>query len=128
MTIKAPWSAEQVDALNRFQRTPHIHPFTCPGHDGGGDRDLVATRQGWICRHCDYRQDWAHDLMLDAPPPPPFLEDAPRIVEWLRGCTNGRPTASGAPSKDGIVFQEAAILIETLLIAAGVRQRVGHGG
>jgi hypothetical protein len=65
--ITAPWSAEQVDALNRFQRAHFMHPFTCPGHDGGGDRDLVATRAGWVCCHCDYRQDWAHSFMLDKP-------------------------------------------------------------
>jgi len=62
--IKAPWTAEQVDTLNQFQRSPAIHPFTCPGHAGGGDRTLVATRSGWICPHCDYRQDWFHDFMV----------------------------------------------------------------
>ena len=60
--VKAPWSAEQVDNLNRYQHSGIMHPFTCPGgHDG--DRELVATRNGWICCHCDYRQDWAHDFM-----------------------------------------------------------------
>lgn len=65
--ITAPWSADQVDALNRFQRASIVHPFTCPGHDGDGDRDLVATRRGWICCHCDYTQEWAHRFMLNTP-------------------------------------------------------------
>ena len=69
--IRAPWTPEQVDALNRFQRCAIVHPFTCPNqHDGGGDRDLVATRAGWICCHCDYRQEWAHRVMLQEPPDP----------------------------------------------------------
>jgi len=63
--IKTPWTAEQVDKLNRFQRRGDVHPLTCPGHEDGGDRDLVATRNGWICCHCDYKQDWAHPIMLE---------------------------------------------------------------
>jgi hypothetical protein len=65
MALKAPWTAEQVDALNRFQRLYYVHEFTCVGHAGGGDRTLVATRNGWICCHCDYKQDWAHSFMFD---------------------------------------------------------------
>lgn len=65
--MKAPWTAEQVDALNRFQTAGFMHPFTCPGHEGGGERTLVATRNGWICCHCDYTQDWAHEFMTEMP-------------------------------------------------------------
>jgi hypothetical protein len=65
--MDAPWTAEQVDALNKWQRSGHVHPFTCPGHEGGGDRDLVATRAGWICCHCDYTQKWAHGFMAKEP-------------------------------------------------------------
>jgi len=66
--IHAPWTAEQVDALNRFQHASVVHPFTCPGHDGGGDRTLVATRRGWICCHCGYTQTWAHRFMVEPLP------------------------------------------------------------
>jgi hypothetical protein len=62
--LRAPWTAKQVDALNAYQRSGAMHPFTCPGH-GRGDRTLVATRRGWICVHCDYTQDWAHAFMAD---------------------------------------------------------------
>lgn len=66
----APWTEEQVAALNQFQNARWMHPFTCgkrEGHplDPEGDYGvLVATKDGWICRHCDYTQDWAHDFML----------------------------------------------------------------
>lgn len=63
--IEVPFTVEQVDALNFFQRLGHLHPFTCPGHAGGGDRGLVATRSGWICCHCSYTQNWAHDVMVE---------------------------------------------------------------
>lgn len=65
--LRAPWSSEQVDALNRFQRRGDIHEFTCPNDHDGADRTLIATKQGWICPHCDYRQDWAHAAMLTTP-------------------------------------------------------------
>lgn len=82
--ITAPWDAVQVDALNAYQRMNIFHPFTCPGHEGNGDRDLVATRKGWICCHCDYTQDWAHR----------FMADPKMIVE--SGVTAPQITAAGA--------------------------------
>lgn len=69
-TIHAPFTPEQVEALNRWQRNPLLHPYTCgkrTGHpwDPEGDYGvLVATEAGWICRHCDYTQDWALAMML----------------------------------------------------------------
>lgn len=79
MTIKAPWSTEQVDALNKFQRNRLYHPFTCGSGNRGdyvhrkyaekhNDRDnglLIATHQGWVCPVCDYTQDWAHDWQFN---------------------------------------------------------------
>lgn len=59
--VRAPWTDEQVAALNRFQRGPW-HPFTC-GHKPSSHGYLVATNLGWECRYCDYRQDWAHLFM-----------------------------------------------------------------
>ena len=68
MMIKAPFTPEQVEALNHWQHSGKIHPFTCGGNrtdelhlDGQGV--LVATREGWVCPYCDYKQDWAHDFM-----------------------------------------------------------------
>jgi hypothetical protein len=74
--IFAPWTKEQVEALNLFQMADYFHPFTCPNdHSGGESQDtpldnrLIATRQGWVCRHwaagCTYTQTWAHDFMLE---------------------------------------------------------------
>ena len=72
--IEAPWTIEQVRALNRYQRGRWMHPFTC----GSGNRTdsihldgegiLVAVESGWICPFCDYTQNWAHDFMLNDPP------------------------------------------------------------
>jgi len=65
--IKAPWSPQQVDALNHWQALGYVHEFTC-GNEHEGSRILFATRQGWICAHCDYRQDWAHQSMFGPRP------------------------------------------------------------
>lgn len=74
-TILPPWTPEQVEALNRFQRYPAYHPFTCGGdrmdaghrayqaEHGGDFGQLVATTEGWRCPVCGYRQDWAHEFM-----------------------------------------------------------------
>ena len=71
------WTEEQVAALNAFQDRGDVHPFTCGSdnrsddahkaaqqEEGGDLGQLVATRQGWICPACSYRQFWAHDFMF----------------------------------------------------------------
>jgi hypothetical protein len=69
-----PWTSAQVDALNRYQHLGYVHEFTCPrvhpAGSGEADRALFATKDGWICPHCDYRQDWAHSSMLTPPENP----------------------------------------------------------
>jgi hypothetical protein len=64
--IHAPWTAEQVTALNAFQHHGRMHPFTCGAtHASGQSPVLVATNSGWVCPdpQCVYRQDWAHAFM-----------------------------------------------------------------
>lgn len=72
MTGEAPplFTPEQVQELERHQRERIYHPFTCANRGDGkhGDIDgdtgiLVPTVRGWICRYCDYTQDWAHAFM-----------------------------------------------------------------
>lgn len=63
MIIFAPWTKEQVDGLNRYQKSGLFHPFTC-ANDHGGDRVLVATEKGWVCERCAYTQNWAHEFMV----------------------------------------------------------------
>jgi hypothetical protein len=70
MILKAPWTQEQVKALSRYQQNKQVHPFTC-GSGRRTDADhldgegvLVATPDGWKCPYCDYRQDWAHEFMM----------------------------------------------------------------
>jgi hypothetical protein len=72
--IKAPFSPEQVAALNRWQITGWVHPFTCANRNDGSHYDggwLVATTRGWICPYCTHTQSWAHKHML-TPPDNPF--------------------------------------------------------
>lgn len=73
-TIKAPWTKEQVEALNRYQKNKYFHPYTC-GNDHGflnSERTLVATEDGWICPKCDYTQDWALSMSIDMADVNPF--------------------------------------------------------
>lgn len=73
--IESPFTPEQVEGLNRYQRLALTHPFTCANRgdaahaelDPEGDYGvLVATEAGWVCRHCDYTQTWAHAFMADS--------------------------------------------------------------
>jgi hypothetical protein len=62
--VKAPWSQEKVDELNRHQADGRFHPYTCPG-DRPECRDqtdltIIATVDGWVCKCGKYKQDWAH--------------------------------------------------------------------
>lgn len=72
MHIEAPFTAAEVEALNRFQQQPWFHPFTCPQRGDGKHHSnpvdlglLRATEQGWICEDCSYTQTWAHAFMAD---------------------------------------------------------------
>jgi hypothetical protein len=76
-TIRAPWTPEQVDALNRFQSRGGMHPFTCGNNDHDVSIVLLAHPDGWHCSAppCDYRQDWAHAFMAQ---PAAWPETFPR--------------------------------------------------
>ncbi len=75
MRIQAPFTDEQVAALNAFQRLGHGQPFTCTHHS---QIPLVAAKEGWRCGdpNCAYTQAWAHSFMADARQHPqnPFTE------------------------------------------------------
>lgn len=59
--IRAPFSPEQVEQLNRYQVSGLFHPFTCyNGHPA------VAREDGWFCPlDIAYHQDWAWEMMAD---------------------------------------------------------------
>ena len=74
--IRAPWTPEQVEALNRYQNDQSKEALTCGSvsahsldpkypHMGYEGRVLVAKKDGWHCPSCSYRQDWAHDFMAE---------------------------------------------------------------
>ena len=71
--IEAPWTDEQVEQLNRFQRDSEFHPYTCCG-DGleqfcerkqkVSPGILIATNEGWICPCGKYKQSDCTEFML----------------------------------------------------------------
>ena len=73
--ITAPFTDEQVDALNKYQQSGLFHPFTCCSPEkikectrasGESEGLLIATNEGWICPCGKYKQDWAHSFMTDS--------------------------------------------------------------
>jgi hypothetical protein len=57
-----PWSDETVARLNAEQKDWTRHPYTCPGDykECTGQRELIATTNGWVCACGKYTQKWAH--------------------------------------------------------------------
>jgi hypothetical protein len=75
-TLQAPWTPEQVAALNVFQRSGRFHPYTCGRRsEHAGEGVLLATTAGWVCpaESCDYKQDWASAFMAQPLPEPDDL-------------------------------------------------------
>ena len=60
--IIAPWDDETVARLKAWQEDARWHPYTCPGNRPHChfDRNLIPTREGWVCACGEYKQDWAH--------------------------------------------------------------------
>ena len=99
--IDAPFTDAQVRALNQFQFSEVMHPFTCPEQgkplkamlDYGreveerehGEVVLIATAEGWKCpmRGCGYTQGWAHKFMAQ----PGFVD---QMQNYLRDVSEGR--------------------------------------
>lgn len=114
--ITAPFSPEQVDALNQFQLgvswcSPG-HPVLCPhwggsedaldddapagarithGEQGGPLGVLVATASGWQCPHCDHSQNWAYGFMAQLAPQA-FADDSIASFAALALRTQGQIT------------------------------------
>lgn len=63
-TSEAPWTWDQVQALNLVQHAGSFHGYTCPHHS---THLLYATAEGWICplAACDYTQTWCSAYMAD---------------------------------------------------------------
>jgi hypothetical protein len=64
----APWSNEQVDALNAYQATPGVHAFTAYAPSHPGFVVLIATAAGWVEHEGGpVVQSWAHAWMTTWP-------------------------------------------------------------
>lgn len=50
---KAPWSEDQIKALNKLQKVSEHNAFKCKN-----DHIFTATTTGWVCSKCSDTQDW----------------------------------------------------------------------
>lgn len=98
--IRPPWTLEQVSALNDYQRSGVMHPFTC-GHEHPAHPNAILTAMpdGWRCHvlGCDYEQDWAHEFMANPAKWPqfPFGERHGPTPQEAASALRGVPQASG---------------------------------
>ena len=64
-SITTPFTEEQVKSLNEYQKSEHVHPYTC-GNDSCHHVPLIATKEGWTCPQCyNWTQTWCHDFTAD---------------------------------------------------------------
>ena len=66
--VHAPFTKDQVDSLNAYQKSGIFHQFT--GNNNllpeGEDDILVANREGWYSLNDpNYTQSWAYPFMAD---------------------------------------------------------------
>jgi hypothetical protein len=114
--IRAPWTPEQVAALNQFQREGGMHPFTCVDQGGpwhARNVPLEATASGWECPslHCHYRQDWAHAFMADPNAwPKPFADLRPATGQPARTTPDNPATSSD--TADNPLREQIAAAVE----------------
>ena len=70
--MEAPFTQEQIDKLNEYQKSGRFHPYTCDRKspncetklipkDYSKDGILIAMEDSWICPCGEYKQNWAHD-------------------------------------------------------------------
>lgn len=127
--IHAPWTSDQVTALNAFQHYGRMHPFTCGAlHASGQSPILVATASGWVCPdpQCTFRQDWAHAFMIErgaaaVPVPPPADQTALRASVAEALLDHLSRTADIRPGRDGaLAFMPEVTDAERLRIADAV--------
>lgn len=122
MQLIAPWTAEQVVALNKWQSDGRVHEFKCKiGHT------LIATKEGWVCQPgCDYTQDWCHDYMANGTveefkpwataAPPEKMSDAEKMASLLREIQEWMLAA--VPCEDGASDDERTALCNRIDEAA----------
>lgn len=60
--VDAPFTEEQVESFNAFQRNSGKHPYTC-GNDSSHAL-LIAAPDALKCPDCEYHQSWAHSFSL----------------------------------------------------------------
>lgn len=70
MSVRAPFTPNQVASFNAYQKSGVGHPFTCGNDDPClhftlSDRVLVADIYALHCPSCSYLQDWMHKEMSD---------------------------------------------------------------
>lgn len=103
---RAPWTAQQVANLKRWQACEWVHPYICPSPQHPG-HVLTPTEEGWHCSRCEYTQSWAHPSSLSGLPPnlmqgldPPSKKTASAAVD---GNVASHPAFGYACTIDGAI-------------------------
>jgi len=60
---KGPFTKEQIEIINEYQKNMYVHPLTCG--NAKCRAVLEMTENGLVCPECDYTQDWVPGCFID---------------------------------------------------------------
>ena len=106
---KVVFTDDECFALNSEQHNKNRHPYTCGCNSR--HRPLIATRGGWRCADCDYKQDWAHDAAGGLVHDERLVAIARAARRYLTACDiveSGEWPESHEPAKE-VVESEVAL-------------------
>jgi len=64
--VNAPWTADQVESLNAYQKCDRVPHFTGKRGPDGEKTYLIATKDGWVEKPGGpVVQTWAHAFMAN---------------------------------------------------------------
>ena len=58
--LYAPWTDEQVEALQKWQEDDTKHPYTCVCGES-----LAPYNSGWKCEYCGHTQNWCWNFSTE---------------------------------------------------------------
>lgn len=62
---KPPFTTEEIQSFNEYQKVGIMHPYTCGNREHSGDDLLFAKEDGLYCPTCEYKQDNVLQWLID---------------------------------------------------------------
>lgn len=66
-SIVIPFNELEIEAFEKWQSNPMVHPYTCNGNDKHPHKTtiLVGEKSGLKCSLCNWNQTWIHKFVFE---------------------------------------------------------------